>query len=216
MTNYKAAFACAMFLAVWGLGGAKAALVANGGGQTIYDTVNNVTWLANANLAETQTFGVSGINPDGSMSWTTAQDWIDAMNASDYLGSNQWSLPATGVPDTACSQNPKSAAFGFGCTGSQMGDLFYNALGSVQGSTIELKHNSNYVLFNNFQPYLYWSSTLWPRVANSAFSFSFGNGFQGTNVYANDLYAIAVTPGKLGRRPLRPEPPFHCQGARCL
>ncbi len=177
---------------------ANAALVAGDKGQTVYDTVNNVGWLADANLAATKSFGVSGINPDGSMSWTTAQEWIAAMNAAHYLGSDQWTLPTTQLPDDSCSQRPKSAAFGFGCTGSQMGDLFYNELRGGQGSTIELKHGASYALFNNFQPYLYWSSTTWTRVANSAFSFSFGNGFQGTNVYVNDMYAMAVTSGKVG------------------
>jgi hypothetical protein len=175
---------------------ANAALIPGNNGQTVYDTAQNVTWLANANLPATQTFGVSGINRDGSMSWDTAQSWIAAMNAANYLGSNHWSLPTTQLPDAGCSQRPESAAFGYGCTGSQMGDIFYNELGGERGSTIELKHSAGYALFNNFQPYLYWSSTPWMRVPNSAFSFSFGNGFQGTNVYVNDMYAIPVAPGK--------------------
>jgi hypothetical protein len=179
---------------------AQAALVASESRDTVYDTVNDLTWLSNANLAATKNFGVRGINPDGSMSWTTAQNWIAAMNAANYLGSNRWSLPATKLPDTNCSQNPKSAAFGYDCIGSQMGSLYYNDLGGVRGSTIQLQHKANYDLFNNFQPYLYWSSTLWTPVRNSAFSFSFGNGFQGTNVFVNAMYAIAVAPGKIGFR----------------
>jgi hypothetical protein len=95
---------------------------------------------------------------------------------------------------------PKAAAFGYGCVGSQMGYLYYQLLGGVKGSTIELQHGADYRLFKNFQPYLYWSSTLWTRVPNSAFSFSFGNGFQGTNVFANMMYAMAVAPGKVGLR----------------
>ena len=78
-----------------------------------------------------------------------------------------------------------------------MGILYYNELGGVYGSTIQLTHNTNYELFKNFQPYLYWSSTLWQRVPNSAFSFSFGNGFQGTNVFVNAMYALPVSPGRL-------------------
>jgi hypothetical protein len=48
-----------------------------------------VTWLANANLAATKSFCVRGISPDGSVSGTRAQEWIAAMNAANYLGSNQ-------------------------------------------------------------------------------------------------------------------------------
>lgn len=126
-----------IFTSIWSFGGAQAALVPDSSDQTVYDTVKNVTWLANANLAATTTFGVSGINPDGSMSWNTAQGWITAMNTANYLGSSQWSLPATSLPDIGCSQLPKAAAFGYGCTGSQMGDLFYNDLGGQKGSTLE-------------------------------------------------------------------------------
>lgn len=169
-------------------------------GETVYDSVNDVTWLSNANLAATKSFGVRGINPNGSMDWTTAQHWISAMNAANFLGSNKWSLPTSNLPDNGCSQMPKSAAFGYRCVGSQMGNLFYNELGGTKASTIEQTHNASYSLFKNFQPYLYWSSTLWERVPNSAFSFSFGNGFQGTNVFANAMYAIAVAPGKVGFR----------------
>jgi hypothetical protein len=180
------------------IGEARAALVAGADGQTVYDSKLNLTWLANANLAATQTFGVSGINRDGSMSWDTAQRWLAAMNAARYLGSAQWSLPETALPDTGCSQNPKAAAFGYGCTASQMGHLYYEELGGVKGSTIELTHGVAFAMFSNFQPYLYWSATLWTRVPNSAFSFSFGNGFQGTNVFANDMYVMPVTPGRIG------------------
>jgi hypothetical protein len=180
------------------LGEARAELAAGADGQTVYDSMLNLTWLANANLAATQTFGVSGINRDGSMSWDAAQRWIAAMNAARYLGSARWSLPETTLPDNGCSQNPKTAAFGYGCTASQMGHLYYEELGGVKGSTIEITHGAAYTKFTNFQPYLYWSATLWTRVPNSAFSFSFGNGFQGTNVFANDMYVIPITPGKLG------------------
>jgi hypothetical protein len=200
MTKKSLLAAAGLCAGVLSSGVAEASLVASDDGETVYDTVNDVTWLANANLARTRSFGVRGINPDGSMGWTTAQEWITAMNAAEYLGSNRWSLPATSLPDDTCSQIPKAAAFGYGCVGSQMGHLYYRDLGGVKGSTIELQHGADYRLFNNIQPYLYWSSTLWTRVPNSAFSFSFGNGFQGTNVLVNAMYAMAVAPGKVGFR----------------
>jgi Protein of unknown function (DUF1566) len=201
MITMRALFSAAgLCVGILCFGVAEASLVASEDGEAVYDTANDVTWLANANLAQTKSFGVSGINPDGSMSWTTAQEWIAAMNAANYLGSRHWSLPASKLPDDTCSQMPKAAAFGYDCVGSQMGYLYYHELGGVKGSTIQLQHDASYRLFNNFQPYLYWSSTLWTRVPNSAFSFSFGNGFQGTNVFVNAMYAMAVAPGKVGFR----------------
>jgi hypothetical protein len=79
---FTAAGLCAGVLS---FGVAEASLVTSEDGETVYDTVNDVTWLANANLAQTKSFGIGGINPDGSMSWTTAQEWIAAMNAANYL-----------------------------------------------------------------------------------------------------------------------------------
>ena len=171
---------------------AAAELVPVASGQAVYDTTTGLTWVADANLAATQSFGVTGINPNGSMTWEVAKRWVAALNAAHYLGIDQWDLPASALPDERCSQRPAAAAFGYTCLGSQMGFLYYSELGGVRGSTIAQTHNAAYALFRNVQPYLYWSATLWERVPNSAFSFSFGNGFQGTNVFANDMYALPV------------------------
>jgi hypothetical protein len=65
------------------------------GGGLVYDDVLNITWLQDANYAATNTFGVSGINADGTMNWDTTQSWVDAMNSTKYLGYNDWRLPAT-------------------------------------------------------------------------------------------------------------------------
>ena len=79
---------------------AHAALVAVsiGGGtnNAVYDDVLDITWLANANLAASNTFGVAGINGSGRMTWDTAQSWISAMNSdgsNGYLGVNSWRQP---------------------------------------------------------------------------------------------------------------------------
>ncbi len=73
---------------------ANADLIDRGGGL-IYDTDINVTWLQNANLAASNTFGVGGIQALGQMDWSTAQSWIAAMNAANYLGYSDWRLPTT-------------------------------------------------------------------------------------------------------------------------
>jgi hypothetical protein len=50
-------------------------------GRTLYDPALNVTWLADADLAGKQTFGVRGIDKDGSMDYPTALTWVHALNA---------------------------------------------------------------------------------------------------------------------------------------
>ena len=43
-------------------------------GAACYDDVLDITWLADADLAASNTFGVSGIDSFGLMSWDTAND----------------------------------------------------------------------------------------------------------------------------------------------
>jgi hypothetical protein len=72
---------------------AQAALHDRGNGL-IYDDILDVTWLQDANLAATETFGVSGIRPDGSFAGcNTPRRWIEAMNAANYKGFSDWQFP---------------------------------------------------------------------------------------------------------------------------
>ncbi|MBI3570923.1 MAG: DUF1566 domain-containing protein [Gammaproteobacteria bacterium] len=92
-----------LFVAALGMSSvANAALVSRLSGQAVFDTDRNITWLTDANLAASNTFGVSGIS-GGAMNWYKAQDWIAAMNAASYLGFNDWRLPTTLQPDATCS-----------------------------------------------------------------------------------------------------------------
>ena len=174
-------------------GASQAALISEDGGQLIYDTALNITWLADANLAATNTFSVSGVLlPNGYMTWATAQSWIGAMNTADYLGYSDWRLPTS---DTTCSGN--------NCTGSEMGQLFYTELGGVTGTDIATTHNANLALFQNVHSDDYWSGTEY--VPNSfAWNFAFSNGSQGVNTEDSNLYAWAVRPGDVAVVPLPP------------
>lgn len=59
----------------------------------VYDTDRNITFLRDSNLPSSQTFGVVGITGGGYMDWNTANTYIAAMNAANYLGFNTWRLP---------------------------------------------------------------------------------------------------------------------------
>jgi hypothetical protein len=65
-------------------------------GLTVYDRVNNFTWLADFNFPASNRFGVpvcSGmsidpktcVNPSGSMSYQAATAWVAAMNAANSM-----------------------------------------------------------------------------------------------------------------------------------
>src|SRR5215467_6856432 len=71
-------------------------------GQSVYDAVHDVTWLADANLPASNRFGLplcdgSGsdpcVNASGSMNYVSAVAWVRAMNAAHYLGRADWQLP---------------------------------------------------------------------------------------------------------------------------
>jgi hypothetical protein len=70
-------------------GTVDAALIPRLGGQAVFDTDLGITWKADANLAATNTFGVLNIQHDfpnaGSLNWDTAQSYVAAMDAANYL-----------------------------------------------------------------------------------------------------------------------------------
>jgi len=201
---------------------AQAALHDQGNGM-IYDDVLNITWQQNANLAASNTFGVSGINADGTMSWNTAQSWIAAMNAANYLGYHDWRLPKlTPVNGVAFDYNVNpnaltpdinaydgSADFGFHTAGtnSELGNLFYATLGNPgvcstigqptgceNGMTVPL---SNVGPFQNLAPVGFWIGTPspWDRGDGAeAWVFHFRDGGQDPNPYTDQLSVWAVRP----------------------
>ena len=170
--------------------GANAVLTLSADGTVVNDTDLNINWLANANLAASNTFGVSGINANGTMNWNTAQSWIGAMNASNsgtgYLGFSDWRLANA---DPSCG-------FSYNCTGSEMGHLFYNELGGVAGQSILITHNTNLNLFQNVQSYYYWSGTEYAPNPSNAWTFT-SHGGQDAPSKNNLLFAWAVRPGQI-------------------
>ena len=116
----------------------------------VYDTDLNITWLADANLPTTNTFGVSGIDTTyGNMNWNTAQSWVAAMDAANYLGYSDWRLPTA---DPACG-------FNYNCPNSELGHLFYQELGVTAGNSILTGNTVALAKFNNIQDLQYWTGT---------------------------------------------------------
>jgi len=177
----------------------EATLIDRGNGL-IYDPCLDITWLADANYAQT-----SGYDADGRMNWSQAMAWADQLV---YAGYDNWRLPSTLQPDPSCVER-ESASDGpylYDCSGSEMGHLFYNELGGVP----DIPHNSatygpNEALFSNLQHLNYWSSTeaspgdVFPScTTDCVWDFDFKNGVQ-TGYRKNlNFYALAVHPGDIG------------------
>ena len=133
---------------------ASAQLIPTTDGALVYDTVNNVTWLANANLPASNRFGLpvcngsnsttTCINASGSMSYQAAAAWAAAMNAANYHGHSNWQLPTSPLTDNTCPLvGPNGGSFGYGCMGGALGSLFYLGLG-LQSPNTGGPHSTQY------------------------------------------------------------------------
>ncbi|MDH5573478.1 MAG: VPLPA-CTERM sorting domain-containing protein [Gammaproteobacteria bacterium] len=174
----------------------NAALIDRGNGM-IYDSDLDITWLQDANYAQT-----SGYDADGLMNWTDAMAWADTLS---YSGYSDWRL-ATG--DTVCTPGIFTV-----CTGGELGHLFYSELGGSQGSHIFNSSDADLNLFSNIQanidPFIsfYWTSTetveltllSGPVYRPQAFSFDDGK----ITLYpSSENYAWAVRDGDVAAVPL--------------
>ncbi len=174
--------------------------------QAYYDNVANLTWLADANYAKTSGYAAANANwsdpatsttnsigAEGWMGWAAANTWAANLTVNGVGG---WRLPTTLVPDTTCSGTDSQGA---NCTGSEMGNLYYNVLGGVAWSDLTMTHNANYNLFSNIVdingPGVFWSATEYaPDTINTAWGFFMHVGGQtygiGDKSYAINAWAV--------------------------
>ena len=201
---------------------ADAALISRtgAGGAAYYDDVLDITWLADANYAQT-----SGYDADGKMTWDESQTWIGTLNTANYLGVNNWRLPT--VTDTGASGCDFAYA-GTDCgwnvqTGtaattvySEMASLYYDTLGNLSwydtsGSGPQAGNGlSNTGPFSNLRSREYWSGTEYAPNTSRAWFFGFDLGPQADGNkkeneffgWDNELYAWAVGSGDIAAVPL--------------
>lgn len=150
-------------------GAAQAALINRGGGM-VYDTDFDLTWLADANYAQT-----SGYDADGRMDWNTANAWANNLV---YSGYDDWRLP------TALNHDGTDPCMGFICGGSEMGHLFIFGVPNLT------------LFFQNIQTSTaYWSGTEFAPFPLYAWYFDTFLGYQSYATKSNEFYAWAVRPG---------------------
>jgi len=169
----------------------NAALVERLGGLAYYDTDADLTWLADANYAQT-----SGYNENGLMIWPDAMAWAAGLDINGVTG---WRLPDS----NNCT--------GYSCSGSEMGNLFFNVLGGTTYDVGDTSYNDNYDLFSNVQTGNYWSATKYgwnPTTTSRAYYFNFDTGSTGAGYMTSwYLYAWAVQSGDVAAVSAVPIPP---------
>ena len=164
--------------------------------EAYYDTDRGITWLADANYAQT-----SGYDADGRMNWADANTWAANLSFTDGINVyDNWRLPTTPNPDATCSFQGDGYSLGFNCTGSEMGHLFSAELGGTAGQSILTSADPDLANFTNIQASSYWSATEDPFYPTDyAWLIEWHTGYQSThNKSLVGFFAIAVSPGDVG------------------
>lgn len=203
--------------------------------EAYYDDQLDITWLADANYAQT-----SGYDADGRMNWAAANAWANGLN---YYGITGWRLPilAPAGASYVFSTNGTTSG-GYGATGSgwgqptdadgiwsELGWMYYHNLGNLgycppdggdgNPSTCDGAPQSGWGLVDDagnpndetlfggtIQPYWYWSGTEYAPDTDYAWGFRMNVGGQSA-VHKNlELYAWAVRPGDVAAANDVPEP----------
>ena len=191
--------------------------------EAYYDTVLDVTWLADANYAQT-----SGFDADGRMEWGDANAWAASLIFTDGVRVyDNWRLPTVepingvsfnysfalnGSTDKGYNVSEQDTAYA-GSTGSEMAHLFYNTLNNPGNYTPTGKSSGCYTNgtsdtcldnvgpFLNLQSEAYWAATGFAPNDSQAWSFFMFDGRQIDGSVACARYALAVSPGDVAAVP---------------
>jgi hypothetical protein len=184
------------------VGTAQAALLSRLGGESVYDTVRNITWLADANAGAGSIYDTGSSATDGRMNWANANAWAASLT---FGGHSDWRLPTTWEPDPTCSGRPDSD--GLGCRLSEMGHLFYTELGGTALESILTSDDPDLALFRNINELGSWSSTEFGPNPVRAYFFEFvAGGRQESTSKIAYLHAWAVAEGDVFASSIVPIP----------
>lgn len=191
---------------------AEASLISGSG--LIYDTDLDITWLADANYADTSGYidTITTVWNDGRMVWDQANTWASQL---EYAGFTDWRLPTANAPVTgscAFDNTHNGTTYAYNCTNSEMGHLFQEL-----GGTVDIVANTsmfNETIFSGLEHWNYWSGTttgigcdpLTPNVG-CAWDFDFKNSVTYNYAVGANFYALAVHEGNIGNLAAVPVPP---------
>jgi hypothetical protein len=225
---YSCLLTLALAAGLFSVSSSNAALIDRGEGL-IYDSDLNITWLKDANYAATalsdlrrnqiiseivsvdghllteSDFGKSGEHYNGLMTWWGAKAWAQALT---YGGFSDWRLPISLHPDQTCSSQGGTYSYGYDCTGSELGHIFYVEFGANRGDDVELAANTDSFnlfvgltrpvsLYANIQAYIGWSENQFDIFPDNAWLFFFTDGTQYTEIKSQYFYAWAVRDGDI-------------------
>lgn len=187
----------------------SAQLFSRAGGTMVYDSDRDMTWLADAGYARTvyeQTCGDSG-SVDGKMYWHAAKIFVDNMV---FAGYDDWRLPILTEADPSCDNQGVAGSFGYNCSGSELGHMFYTLLGGQARAGILDVHNENISLFQNVRSDIYWADLEFSALPFISWNFQTRDGYQNGNSKSIRLLVWPVRDGDVADIPPDPVPPVVC------
>ena len=170
--------------------------------EAYYDTVLNITWLADADIANTR-----GEANEGRKSWGAASSYAAALNVNGITG---WRLPSvlprdgSAVYNTAFTNNGSSdrgyanTGVGWG-TKSELGHMFYVTLANSAFSL------TNTAPFSHLAANDYWTNQPLGTLATQGFFFNTGIGLQDTASLAFTYKSWVVRDGDISAPIPEPE-----------
>lgn len=177
----------------------------------VYDTVLDLTWLANWNAGAGTTFDNGSSTTDGRMTWANAKAW--ATSLTDFGG--RWALPTVrDIGNDGCNYSNFGTDCGVNVYGSEqarraspLAHMYYDTLGNLGvndsgGNFVPGFGLENGGPFTNLLPDVYWSATAFtPNADEDAWLFYFHGGIQGSGRQVFDVYSTAVRPGDVALVP---------------
>lgn len=177
--------------------------------EAYYDTALDITWLADANYAQT-----SGADADGLMTWQQAQSWVGSLNVHGVTG---WRLPTWTNPSCNFGFTGTGCGYNVNTQGAELAHLFHVTLGNlslfepVPGAVDRPAGTSGLLNTGPFVNHVtngvndgHWYGT----ADGSLWSFHFGNtiGLQSSRYNGETLRAWAVYSGDVSNALTAPAP----------
>lgn len=189
--HFRTLLAVAFVGAVSTLSSVSHASLIDRGGGLIYDSALNVTWYDYS-------------HGDGILSFQDQKSWVDSLEVTVRDKTiTGWRLPTTSGQVWSYGYDGSTSA-GLNIATSEMGSLYYSALGKVGAYDISGNYlnpaawmNSSFLPFTNLKSGMYFSATPDPRNPTSHYMFSFYSGYQFSLDSTSGAYAMAVHDGDI-------------------
>jgi len=185
--------------------------------QAYYDTEADLTWLTDANYAQT-----SGYSTTGAMSWAESIDWVKDL---DIAGVSGWRLSETiDINNDGCnfSYDGTDCGYNVDTTTGELANLYYNVLGNLSFfDTSGRGFQSGYGLTNtgpfiNVLEFSYWTATETGTFNRAAWSFNMSGGHQNTGSKLGSGWTWAVHDGDVSAVPVPAAAWLFFSGLICL